>query len=479
MSFLKENKKVVIPVGIILGILVVGTSVLGYQVSSDKIAKNVYVAGINIQNLTKSQAISKLENSKKFDNITLNHKDMKWQISPSDLDMKIDFKKTVDNAFNINRSGGFISNIFTTLKSDFGSKTNISLATTYDVAKLEKKLTSIKDELDAPVKNASLLYKDEKTSVVPDEDGREMNVAESKKKIDGEIKNDKFDISLVVKLEQAKLKADDLKGIDTLLGGFSTNYGGMPGRDFNIRKSAQDSSGIILKPNDEFSFNGLTGEKTISNGYKYAPVIESGKLTMGVGGGVCQTSSTIFNAALLSGMEITTRRNHTIPSDYVALGRDATVYDGNPGQDFKFKNPYKHNIYIKNFTANGKIYSQIFGNKEDFSNIDVTTQMLGYTGAGSKTITDPTLPAGKKVVEKYASPGYTVATYRIYKDASGKTTKTEKIGISSYPAKMGIVRVGAKPVTKPATQKPAGGASQQAGGATTGTTGANSTLSTQ
>lgn len=454
MSFLKKNAKIVIPIGVILGILIIGTSVLGYKISTDKITKNVYVAGINLQNLTKSQAITKLEKSNKFKNITLSHKDMKWEVSPSDLEMNIDFTKTVEEAYNSNRSGNFFSNIISTLKSEFGSKTNISLSTTYNDSKLDKKLVAIKSELDAPVKNATMSYKDEKVTMIPDEAGREMNVEQSKKKIDEFIKKDNFQVDLVVKLEQAKFKADDLKGIDTLLGGFSTNYGGMPGRDYNIKKSAEDSSGIILKPGEEFSFNGITGDKTIKNGYKYAPVIESGKLTMGVGGGVCQTSSTIFNAALLSGMEITTRRNHTIPSDYVALGRDATVYDGNPGQDFKFKNPFKHNVYIKNFVSNGKMISQIFGSKTDYQNIDVTTQMLGSTGAGTKTIQDPTLPAGKKVVEKYASPGYTVATYRIYKDDKGNTTKTEKIGISSYPAKMGIVRVGAKPVAKTPSKVP-------------------------
>lgn len=454
MSFLKKHKKVVIPSAVLISVLLIGTAVLGFQVSSDKIAKNVYISDINLQGLTQAEAVQKLSSSENFKKISLNHKKMNWDVYPDEIEMKVDFNKTVSNAYMSNRSGGFISNIFTTLKSDFGSKTTIPLITSYNDEKVLAKLTKIKSELDAPVKNATLNYdsKTEKTSVVPDEAGRDMDVNASKVNFDKSIKSDNFKAELAVKLEEAKFKASDLKGIDTLLGGFSTNYGGMTGRDYNIKKSAEDSSGIILKPGEEFSFNGLTGVKTIANGYKYAPVIESGKLVMGVGGGVCQTSSTIFNAALLSGMEITTRRNHTIPSDYVKLGRDATVYDGNPGQDFKFKNPFKNNVYVKNFTIDGKVVSQIFGNKADYQNIEVTTEMLGSTGAGSKTISDPSLPAGKRVVEKYASRGYTVATYRIYKDNNGNTIKTEKIGISGYPAQMGIVRVGAaKPVVRNTT----------------------------
>lgn len=445
MSFLKTNAKIIVPVGILVGVLAIGSGVLGYQINSDKIANNVIVADVDLSKLTKEQATIKLNKNEKFKKIILKHRKLKWDVDPGSLNLKIDFDKTVEDAYMVNRNGSIFSNMYKTMKADFGSKSIIPLVMTYDKDKLNKKLIDIKAELDSPVKNATMEYKDEKTVVVPDEPGRTMNVLDSAKKVDTSLKKDKFTIDLAVKLKEAKFKAVDLKGIDSLLASYSTSFGGMQGRDYNIKKSAEDSGGIVLKPGDEFSFNGLTGDKTIANGYKYAPVIESGKLVLGCGGGVCQTSSTIFNTALLSGMEITNRRNHTIPSDYVSLGRDATVYDGNPGQDFKFKNPFKNNIYLKNFVYEGKIYSQIYGSKKDMQNIEISTQMLGSRGAGSKTIQDPTLPAGRKVIEKYSRPGYTVVTYRIYKDKSGKTIKTEKIGISSYPAQMGIVRVGSKP----------------------------------
>ena len=168
-------------------------------------------------------------------------------------------------------------------------------------------------------------------------------------------------------------------------------------------------------------------------------------------------------------MEITNRRNHTIPSDYVSLGRDAMVVDGNPGQDFKFKNPFKHPVYIKNYVSGNKIGSQIFGFKEDKQNIKISTEMLGSFGGGSKTITDPSLPAGKRVVEKPARSGYNVVTYRSYLDENGKIIKTEKVANSSYPSQTGIIRVGAAvkktptPSVKPSKQaKPTVNPQQQA-----------------
>ncbi|WP_101772827.1 VanW family protein [Peptostreptococcus faecalis] len=465
MELLKGNKKIFISVGILVGVLVVGTAYLGYQVNSDKIAKNVIVAGVDVGKMTKSEALNKLKSNEKLKNMILSYKGKKWDVSRDDINLDIDFNKTAEDALKFNKSKGFFSNMIITLKADFGSKSTVPLSMTYDKVKLKSKLENIKKDFDSPVKDATLEFKNEKTVIIADEAGKSLNIKSSLDNIDKNLKKDKFNINLVVDLKEAKLKKDDLKGIDTMLASFSTGFGGMPGRDYNIVKSALDTSGVILKPGEEFSFNALTGDKSIANGYKYAPVIESGKLVMGVGGGVCQTSSTIFNTALLSGMEITTRRNHSIPSDYVKLGRDATITDGKSGQDFKFKNPYKNAVYIKNYSTGNKIVSQIYGSKEDKQNIDITTQMTSSYGGGSKVIKDASLPAGKKVIEKYSRPGYGVITYRIYKDGSGKTTKTEKVATSSYPSQVGIVRVGAapakpvaKPVAKPATtgvKKPA------------------------
>lgn len=457
MDFFTKNKKIVLPVAVVLGVIIIGLTALTYQVSTNKIVSNTLVSDINLGGMTKDEALKKLKAQEKFNNISLYFGDNKWNIPQSDINLQIDFQKTVDNAYNINRSGGYFSNIFRTLGSVLGSKKQVPIVMNYDKEKVSSKLKEIKEKLDSPVKDATLTYKDEKTIIVPDEDGRDMQIKESLEKIDNNLKKDKFNVELVVKLEKSKFKAENLKGIDTLLGEFSTGYGGLPGRDYNISKSARDTSGIILKPGEEFSFNGITGDKTIANGYKYAPVIESGKLVMGCGGGVCQTSSTIFNAALLSGMEITTRRNHSIPSDYVKLGRDATVVDGNPGQDFKFKNPFKNSVYIKNYAQGGKLVSQIFGSSKDRQYISITTQVTGSFGGGSKTIQDPSLPPGARVVEKYARSGYSVITYRVYSDKNGKVLKTERIAVSSYPSQTGIVRVGAaKPkATAPATGVPA------------------------
>lgn len=453
MNFFKKNKKVIIVAMTVLAILMISIGVLALKTYSNKIVKNIIVAGVNIGNLNKKEALNTLKKEEKFKNIVLKYEDKKWSIPESDINLKINFDKTIDDAYRYNKGNGFLTDIFRTLKSDFGQKNNINISMDYNKVALEKNLKDIKSKLDTSVKNASLEVVDDKVKIIPEEDGRDMNIYSSLNKTVNNLKNNKFDTELVVKLNYASFKSSDLKGIDTLLGAYETTFGGMKNRDFNIKKSTLDSGEMLLKPGEEYSFNGITGEKTIANGYKSAPIIESGKLVLGIGGGVCQTSSTIFNTALLSGMEITSRRNHTIPSDYVSLGRDAMVVDGDPGQDFKFKNPFKHPVYIKNYVSGNKVGSQIFGFKEDKKNIKITTEMLGSFGGGSKTIKDSSLPTGKRIVEKPSRLGYNVATYRSYLDKKGSVIKTEKVANSSYPPQTGIIRVGGGSTTTKNTKK--------------------------
>lgn len=476
-NVVRGNKKKIgiIASSIVLAVLVGGVGYLSYQVSSDKILKNTYISSINVGDLTKAQALDKIKGSKELSSIIIQYGDKKWDTPISDLKVNIKYDEMVNDAFEKNRSNGFLSNLVTTLKGDFGSKTNVGVKMDYDNATLKSKVEAIKKELDSRVKNATLTLDDDgNVVVVKEEAGREVNVEKNVSLIANNIKSGKLSTTLDVKLDEPKIKSDVFKGIDTMLSSYSTVFGGLSGRDYNIIKSTNDSGGMLLKPGEEYSFNKITGEKTIANGYRTAPVIESGKLVTGIGGGVCQTSSTIFNAALLSGMEITERRSHSIPSDYVKMGRDATVYDGNPGQDFKFKNPFKHNVYVKNFISGNKLVSQIFGAKEDKQNIDIATELLSSYSLGSKVINDPSLPAGKRVVKEYSRPGYKVVTYRIYKDANGKTIKTENIGYSNYPARAGVVRVGS--AKAPAVKTPsATGQSTQGTGAATGAGSATTT----
>lgn len=129
----------------------------------------------------------------------------------------------------------------------------------------------------------------------------------------------------------------------------------------NIYLACKKVSGIKLSPGEEFSFNNITGKKNKANGYKYAPVLINGEKSYGIGGGVCQVSTTIYMAVLNAGLEITEHHNHSEPVAYAPEGMDATVVFG--VKDFKFKNSLESHIYLYAWVQDGKCYAKIVKNQ--------------------------------------------------------------------------------------------------------------------
>ena len=136
------------------------------------------------------------------------------------------------------------------------------------------------------------------------------------------------DIELPVKIINPTITTEDVKSINTVLGQFSTSFNDYSTRGSNICVAAKSTSDRLIMPSETFSYNNSTGARTWSNGYKTAKVIVGGRYVNGEGGGVCQVSTTIYNAALISGLDIVEVHNHTYPSHYVAKGRDAAVSYG-------------------------------------------------------------------------------------------------------------------------------------------------------
>ena len=173
--------------------------------------------------------------------------------------------------------------------------------------------------------------------------------------------------------KEAKIKTKDVESVNTKLADYTTSFEKSDSqRSHNVEKSAKITSDILLMPGEVFSYNAHTGKTNSKNGYQEAPIIINGKLEKSAGGGVCQTSSTIFNTALLSGMDIVSVTNHSASLTYVPLGRDATVNDS--GLDFKFKNTFDHPVYIKNTVNNKRLTCTIYGNSSDKKNIDINVE---------------------------------------------------------------------------------------------------------
>lgn len=157
------------------------------------------------------------------------------------------------------------------------------------------------------------------------------------------------------------VRTEHLAVLTELLGDFSTPLLGSPDRVQNIRLSLQAINNTLLLPGEVFSFNEIVGERTVERGYRNAPIILGESVVPGVGGGICQSSTTLYNAAREAGLEIVERRIHSIAPSYIKHGLDATV--AWPHTDFKFKNNSEYPVIVKAEIQKWRVRIWILGKK--------------------------------------------------------------------------------------------------------------------
>jgi len=407
----KSNTKKYATIGVLVVICALGVFINYFNknyIYINKIAKNIFIEGIDVSNLTKEEAIKSINQNIAPGEIVLNYDGKSNIISPDEIDLKYNTSEVVNEAYNYTKTDSYFENIKRFFELDKASK-YFNLKSLYNESKLSEKIQNISDSIHVSMKNANVYISDSgNINVSKSTTGKELDIVSTKESIYNAIKNKNYNpIDLKINIKEPRVSTDAAKSVNSLLAEFSTKFStDNENRSTNIELSAKSTSDVLLMPGEEFSYNTLTGKRTKANGYKDAPVIINGKLEQDVGGGVCQVSSTLFNSVLYSGLDVTSRRNHSLKSGYIDIGRDAMVSDG--GSDFRFKNQYSHPVYIKNIVNNGVVTSKIYGNISDKKNISIK-------------------------VEPYTKDGLSAAkTYIEYKDANGNVTRTEYVSNSVY-----------------------------------------------
>ena len=248
---------------------------------------------------------------------------------------------------------------------------------------------------------------------------------------------------------EASVTSEELKARYTLLSEFSTSFKGSTlgrkNRVNNMALAASRINGIVLEPGEEFSMNKTILDRTKENGYYLAPAIRNGTYEKEYGGGVCQVSSTLFNAVMMADLTVTERHHHSWPMHYVPIGRDATIATGY--KDFKFVNSTEGELVIFAHLDKKakKVTIRLYGiHSPDFDHIVIVSKRTGSLPAkGTKVRLDESLSAGSRVEERKERRGKTSVTYKEYYDAAGKLIRREKVYEDSYPSIEGLVYVAA------------------------------------
>lgn len=251
---------------------------------------------------------------------------------------------------------------------------------------------------------------------------------------------------------QKKVSDADLAKITGVIAEYTTRFSeGNVSRSSNIRTASSKINGLVLAPGEVFSFNGTVGRRTVEAGFKVAGVYKNGKHDVDLGGGICQVSSTLYNAALYSNLDIKSRSNHSMPVPYVPLGRDATVDYGSI--DLKITNSYDFPIALSSHISSGTITFRVLGVKQEGLKVEMLASGARSWGTKEQIIKDPTLPAGKTKVIERGCMGQAISTVRVA-TMNGKEIRREKIGESYYRGANRIIAVGTQPVAKPVTAPP-------------------------
>ncbi len=299
------------------------------------------------------------------------------------------------------------------------------------------------------VSNATYKYENGKLIISNEINGREIDKSDAESKLNG-FKEGSADIYIDFKIIPASLTKAQLEAklFKDVLGEFSSKYNaGNVNRTANVEKAAMYINGKVLLPGEVFSYNQTVGPRTADRGFKVASIYEANRVADGMGGGICQTCSTLYPAVLYADLEVIERTNHSLEVSYVPLGMDATVAWNS--LDFKFRNSTQNPIKITSTYGGGTVRIKILGTKESLSkSIKVVTERTSYTPFTVKEVVDPTLAPGQRVNVSNGFNGSTVNTYKVYYE-NGVEVKRVNLGRSTYRMAEKIVNVGPEPTASP------------------------------
>lgn len=413
-------------------------------------AQGVLVDDVHIGGMTRAQAEQALAQRSAGAaaqlNLTVRVDEQTWVITSNELPFERNIASVLDTAYAIGRQGS---------PETIGTKTSpfayryahlhhtasnaayLYTQVTYDQERVRSLVEIIRSSIERDAVDAQVATFDFNTrsfTFTEDQQGARLDSEALYQAIVGTLDRRDYTARIQAYAEPitpAVTKAELMNSF-ALVSSYTTDTTSSANRNNNIYLACEAVNGTVVMPGESFSFNQATGQRTTEKGYLPAAAIAGGTTVDEVGGGVCQVSSTLFNAAAMANMTILTRYPHTWPSNYVDKGRDATV--NWPNLDFQFRNDSGSPVFIVAFYQNRKCTVELYGATPGAGqSIALATKIVSTTYPPQEALyqQNPLLPPGTVQELKKARTGYVVETYRVYQ-RNGAEYKRELLCTSTY-----------------------------------------------
>ena len=391
------------------------------------------------------QALDQQQDSAYFVELTFGGQ--KWTLEQGAFGYRSDYRQILESAWAVGRYGSFEERYTAASRAAGEWSRNFEITRTIDKNRLLNELTPIATALTQPGTNAQVAgfsttklqfsFKEGTVGYIVEAGELMQRVLDKVAQGGGELPIQRHEVKPPLTVKELSKQFGKISTATTNASFSDSN------RLVNLKVACKTVNGMAVQPGETFSFNKALGERTTKKGYKPAGALENGMHTKQVGGGICQVSTTLFNAVAKADLQIVDRSPHSIPSVYVDLGKDAAV--NWPNQDFKFKNNGLYPVYIVAvLTKDKRVTFNIYGKLlDDGVTVKVVSKQTGTSNPGAaRYITDASLAPGEQVVVEDARKGYSADTYRVYYNANGKEIDRKRLFRSSYRAAGAVIRVG-------------------------------------
>ena len=431
-------------------------------VNSTVFLQGITVNGVSIGGMTMDEAKTALATA--IANVTsqrelqLVYDNKLYPLDLSTMPSAVNTESVLEEAYKLGKSGGDYATLKAEADDVNANGREFTLTISYDLSALTAAVAQIATQIDVAAVNASVTDIDQDTHalVIKDEVvGHAVDQAALLTLITDSILNgSKTPINIPVVETQPKTTKAMLQGQYVKRASMTTDFSSSPStRKYNVRKGAGLINGTVLQPGETFSTNDTLGVRSTANGWKEANAYESGAVVPQAGGGVCQLSTTLYNAAVKADLEIVYRRNHSMPVHYISEGLDATINSVGNLIDFQFKNNTAGEIIIIGYTSSSnKLTFEIWGlpfATTEYDEIKLTSTEVSSNSidgdpveievpVGTEKADGTLMVAGETYVAVAARKGYVYQSYKNYYKA-GSLVKKEKLAVSTYKAYQGEI----------------------------------------